>query len=242
MTSLRAYDLNKRYVYGSSTWGGGARWAFFAIFIAVVIVVILGTFRANKRRTARGIQPIYGTRWMTPPSYFQSQHQYNQPQGRDSEMPSAYVPAYSARANEYDMGYYDQDGVFHANPNAKASMPQGSDDANIAPPEQTHQRTTSTATDGVPLSSTIPASGGVVFADDVHQTHQAQRASEDSFDLYRRPEGAVPGTFQSPNRDSSPDYGPPPSPPPDLGSSSRDSGLPSFSEGSHVSKFGTKEK
>lgn len=244
MPSLRAYDLSKRYVYGSSSWGGGARWAFFAIFIAVVIVVILGTFRANKKRTARGIEPIYGTRWMTPPSYLQSQHQYNQPQGRDADMPSAYVPAYSARANEYDMGYYDQDGVFHANPNAKASMPQGSGDANIAPPEQTHQRTTSTATDGVPLSSTVPASGGVTFTD---EGHQAQRTSEDSFDLYRRP-GGVPGTFPSQSmnngtRESSPEYGPPASPPPDLGSSSRDSALPSFSESPHASsKFVTKEK
>lgn len=226
MAALNVDILAKRGYYGDTSWGGGARWAFFAIFIVVILIVIFGTFRANKRRTARGIEPIYGTRWMTPPSYFQSQHQYNQPQGRDPDMPSAYVPAYSAQAAEYDMGYYDQQGEFHANPNAKASRPNGGADNLVPPPEQTHQRSGSTATDGAPISSSVPANGGMTFTEENNHTG---RISEDSFDLYR-PAGAPPVA-----RDASPEYGPPSSPPPDMGSLSRDSALPSFSNGSNSS-------
>ncbi|CAK9439553.1 uncharacterized protein LODBEIA_P36530 [Lodderomyces beijingensis] len=103
----------------------GARWAFFAIFIVLIIVVVLGTIRVNKRRARHGVQPIYGTRWMTPPNYRQSQTAYQQPDHlRDPDLPSAYVPTYTATANEndYDMGYYDAQGVFHSNPNAKSMM------------------------------------------------------------------------------------------------------------------------
>lgn len=121
---------------------GSARWAFFAIFLVLIIIVVLGTLRANKKRSQRGAQPIYGTRWMTPPSYRQSQTQYNQP--NDPEMPLNYVPMYSERANEYDMGYYDAEGVFHSNPNAKK-----------APIPEVHQRTTSMS-QGVPLTE-IPS-------------------------------------------------------------------------------------
>ena len=93
----------------------------FAIFVILIIIVLLGTLRVNKKRARQGLQPVYGTRWMTPPSYGQSQHQYDQPDHRrDPDLPSAYVPTYTATANEYDMGYYDANGVFHANPNAKS--------------------------------------------------------------------------------------------------------------------------
>ncbi|CAI5758043.1 unnamed protein product [Candida verbasci] len=112
---------------------GGARWAFFAIFVVLIIVVVLGTIRVNKKRSMQGMQPIYGTRWMTPPSYRQSQNQYQQPDHvRDPDLPSAYVPIYTATANEYDMGYYDQDGTFHPNPNAKSP---------IQHPPDAHKRT-----------------------------------------------------------------------------------------------------
>ena len=79
----------------------------------------------GQEKARQGLQPVYGTRWMTPPSYGQSQHQYDQPDHRrDPDLPSAYVPTYTATANEYDMGYYDANGVFHANPNAKSPIPQ----------------------------------------------------------------------------------------------------------------------
>lgn len=233
---LHISDMEKRYYYSSGSWGGGgARWAFFAIFIAVIIIVILGTFRANKKRTARGVGPIYGTRWMTPPSYLQSQNQYNQPNGRDGDLPSAYVPTYTARATEYDMGYYDESGNFHSNPNAKSSMPGMSESDNVTAPEQAHQRTTSTS-DGAPLSNGAPLNGGITFTD---ENHAGQRNSEDSLDLYRRPHGAPAPTLEPSARDASPEYGPPPSPPPDMGSS-RNS--PVANDGPNMSQNYPREK
>ncbi|KAI5959980.1 hypothetical protein CANMA_004080 [Candida margitis] len=131
---------------------GGARWAFFAIFIVLIIIVVLGTIRVNKKRAQHGEQPIYGTRWLTPPSYIQSQNQYDQPDHtRDPDLPSAYVPTYTATANEFDMGYYDSSGTFHPNPNAKQALQH---------PPQTHQRTGSaisshTNSGATPLSPTL---------------------------------------------------------------------------------------
>lgn len=105
-----------------------ARWAFFAIFIVLIIIIVLGTIRVNQKRAKHGVQPIYGTRWMTPPSYRQSQTAYDQPDHvRDPDLPSSYVPTYTATANEndYDMGFYDSKGVFHRNPNAKSGLNMG---------------------------------------------------------------------------------------------------------------------
>lgn len=133
--------------YNSGNWSGGARWAFFAIFIVLIIIVILGTLRINRARSRQGIQPIYGTRWMTPPSYYQSQDQYNQPTRREPDMPNVYVPTYTEHAGEYDMGYYDNQGVFHPNPNAK--------DPTIPPPSHTR---TGSGMDGVPISNSLRGS------------------------------------------------------------------------------------
>lgn len=147
--TVRKAIIAKRASGDGGTWAtGGARWAFFGIFIVLIVIVLLGTLRANKKRSRQGIQPIYGTRWMTPPNYGQSQTQYNQPaQSGDPDVPSAYVPTYTAEANEYDMGYYDTNGKFHANPNAKAAA--------MAPPQPAHRRNESTSTNGV-VGSTLP--------------------------------------------------------------------------------------
>lgn len=162
MVALEAY---KRDYYIGSEWGGGARWAFFAIFLVLIIIVIVGTLRINRKRTRQGIQPIFGTRWMTPPSYLQSQGQYNQPTRRDPDMPHAYVPTYSERANDNDMGYYDASGMFHPNPNAKGPLL----------PDAVHQRSTSNA-DGIPL------------ADYDHTGQSAPGTVTDEYDdLFRRP-------------------------------------------------------
>lgn len=176
--------------YSDSTWStsGGARWAFFAIFLALVIIVVVGTMRVNKKRALRGGQPIYGTRWMTPPSYFQSQSQYNQPSGhrQNPDEPSTYVPTYTATANEYDMGYYDNQGNFHANPNAKSGQgPQ-------VPPAAHHH--TASFSNGQPLSSLN------------ENTHVVTDEHNTGDDLYRAPAGPPPARtepFQSPE-------GPPP--------------------------------
>ena len=153
MAYIRQYDVifDKRSTSGDSTWTiGGARWAFFAIPFVIILVGIFGTLRANKKRFQLGAKPIYGTRWMTPPSYRQSQTQYDQPVNiRDADLPSTYVPAYTAEANEYDMGHYDQAGKFHSNPNARAAL--------MAPPPSAHQRQNSAHGDAIPISSTVPA-------------------------------------------------------------------------------------
>lgn len=156
---------SKRDLYYSGDWGGGARWAFFAIFLVLIIIVIFGTIRINKARSRQGIRPIYGTRWITPPSYLQSQDQYNQPTRRDPDMPNAYVPTYTERANDNDMGYYDNNGTFHPNPTAKGPLM----------PEPAHQRSSSNA-DGIPLNEYNQTGGSIPGT-----------ISDEYDDMFRRP-------------------------------------------------------
>lgn len=184
---ITGVDLIRRDEFSASYWdnAGGARWAFFAIFVILIIIVLLGTLRVNKKRARQGLQPVYGTRWMTPPSYGQSQHQYDQPDHRrDPDLPSAYVPTYTATANEYDMGYYDANGVFHANPNAKSPIPQ---------PPKVHQRSESTTvTDenshntpgGTPIASNLPH--------DLTGNNQHVDDNDSIGDFYRPPQGPPP--------------------------------------------------
>lgn len=124
----------------------GARWALFAIFIVIILVIIGGTLRANKKRSSNGLQPIYGTRWMTPPSYGVSQSQHNRSTGDDPATTNNYVPTYTATANEQDMGFYDNNGEFHANPNAKPAYTVTDE---LEMPPQTHIR--SHSNDGVAI-------------------------------------------------------------------------------------------
>ncbi|EGW32904.1 uncharacterized protein SPAPADRAFT_49836 [Spathaspora passalidarum NRRL Y-27907] len=127
---------------------GNAGYVFLANIIALMLAVVaVGV--VNKRRKQRGIQPIYGTRWITPPTYRQSQHQYEQPDHiRDPDLPSAYVPAYTATANEHDMGYYDGSGKFHPNPNVKTPIP--------LPPPARHR--TESYGDVAPIMNDLPVS------------------------------------------------------------------------------------
>lgn len=109
-------DLSKRYYY-STDWSSGARWAFFALFLVAIALAIIGTLRVNKARRRKGVAPIYGTSWMTPPAYRANNDTSNNQEN--------YVPTYTATANDADMGYYDQQGNFHQNPNVKTpDLPQ----------------------------------------------------------------------------------------------------------------------
>ncbi|EGV64542.1 hypothetical protein CANTEDRAFT_113313 [Yamadazyma tenuis ATCC 10573] len=180
-------SLTKRYGFDSSN---GARWAFFGIFLAVILLVVVGTIRVNKKRSSSGLQPIYGTRWMTPPSYVQSQTQYNQPSTRnhDSYVPQTYVPTYTERANDQDMGYYDATGEFHPNPNAKVSTPYTPKVPGVSQPSEAHRRATSNS-DGIALSE-IPA---VENATDSTQ-HRRQAGEEEDLYNFTRPSGPPPAT------------------------------------------------
>jgi hypothetical protein len=164
MPVLHVRDYNDDMGWTSS---GGARWAFFAIFIVFIIIVVLGTLRVNKKRTQHGVQPLYGTRWMTPPSYMQSQHQQNR-QNRDPEG-STYVPTYTAEPNTVvDMGYYDANGEFHAAKQSSVSGPtftglgSGTD---LPQPPSTHNRQQS-GSDGVALGPVPPISPHAAGTDD----------------------------------------------------------------------------
>lgn len=241
MPSLRGVasnaHLSKRFFTSYST-SGGARWAFFAVFILVVLCAVIGTIRVNRRRSKQGMQPIYGTRWMTPPSYIQSQTQYNQPgQRNDPEVPGSYVPTYTATANDNDMGFYDNNGEFHANPNAKSS---------VAFPDQAHHRQSSLA-DGAPVNDLPLTANGHLDAN--NDASNAVHDDEDD-DMFRRPIGpppttapatgssaGMPGGFAtSPELEAHNDFARPAGGPPSgftEGSSRGLESLPSFTEGAN---------
>lgn len=80
-------------------------------------------------------------------------------------MPNVYVPTYTEHAGEFDMGYYDNQGVFHQNPNAKEPVV----------PSEAHTRDT-LASDGVPLSNSLSETqrldeGLSTSSDDRRHTH-----------------------------------------------------------------------
>lgn len=98
----------------SSTSSTG-RWVVGGIFIGILVggflITLIVLFVGNKRRIGSGRQPIYGTSWLTPPSYWQSQHYYSTNRG---EEPTECVPTYTKQPNEdIDLGFYDERGDFH---------------------------------------------------------------------------------------------------------------------------------
>lgn len=199
-------SLNKRDWGDGWSNSGSARWAFFAIFIALIILVVVGTLRVNKKRSRQGVQPIYGTRWLTPPSYGQSQTVYNT--RNEPDITTNYVPTYTERAAETDMGYYDNQGTFHANPNAKAPIPEA------------HVRSTS-ASEGVPLATFSSIDGDDFYRRPVRGPARDTNFEPDSSttgDSEARVASNVPATarFTSlhENVTSTSDVAPPPGPPP----------------------------
>lgn len=80
-----------------------------ACLIAVGIIAILSIRWYSSRQVRRGEQPVPGTGWMVPPSYYQSQRQYNQPSHPADGPP---VPPYQSEPGAHDAGYYDANGHF----------------------------------------------------------------------------------------------------------------------------------
>lgn len=118
---LYARDDNDDYFGygGTSSWVWG-RWILFVIFVVFILAIGVCTARVNRKRRTMGQAPIRGTAWMTPPSYRQSQRQYNGSAGRVVE---DFVPQYTETANEQDLGYYDEHGEFHLNSKAEYLPP-----------------------------------------------------------------------------------------------------------------------
>lgn len=81
-----------------------------ACIIALGIVVILMIRWYSARKVRRGQDPVPLTGWMLPPSYHQSQRQYNQPTRPSPE--GAPVPPYQPEPGAHDAGYYDANGNF----------------------------------------------------------------------------------------------------------------------------------
>lgn len=99
---IESVSTNTRWIYGGILLG------LVGIFLFLLIV---GAFCTNVKRLKTGRQPVYGTSWLTPPSYWQSQHDYTTNRG---EEPDEYVPTYSEVPNEnVDLGFYDDRGEFH---------------------------------------------------------------------------------------------------------------------------------
>ncbi|GMF03104.1 unnamed protein product [[Candida] boidinii] len=96
-------ELSKRAWNDGSN---GGRWAFFVFVIALIVILFAMVCYTNIRRMRRGAAPIRGTTWITPPSYYQSQNQYQ-------SSPANQLPAYTANPNpNQDAGFYDKDGIF----------------------------------------------------------------------------------------------------------------------------------
>ncbi|CAR25640.1 hypothetical protein ZYGR_0A02050 [Zygosaccharomyces rouxii] len=105
-----------------------ARWTLFVIFILAIVMFIVGVVGLNRRRKQVGRAPIRGTAWITPPSYRQSQRDH------DRREDSEFVPQYTAKANENDLGYYDENGEFHLNSKGEFYPPPSS-----PPPNETSE-------------------------------------------------------------------------------------------------------
>lgn len=156
-------DLVRRDWYYSSN--GGARYAFLAFLVAVVVVVLLTTCIINVRRIKAGRRPIV-SRYLAPPSYIQSQREYNGGQQQQ-------LPTYTEEANPMqDVGYYDEHGNFVAAktgddsyPPPNGPPPQASQGCQMPPPGNTvnpsttyaNQPPTTTATNNAAASGLQPA-------------------------------------------------------------------------------------
>ncbi|CUS22649.1 LAQU0S06e02806g1_1 [Lachancea quebecensis] len=99
-------------------WG---RWILLVFFLCFLAVLAFTAVKLNGKRSNRGQRPIPGTAWFTPPTYRQSERQFR---GSTQD----YVPPYTETANDNDLGYYDNRGVFHFNIKAEEGPPPPLDD------------------------------------------------------------------------------------------------------------------
>ena len=91
--------------------GDGEDGFFLIFFIVALLILLFSTAKVNRRRRIMGQAPIRGTAWLTPPTYRQSERDYNGTQRCVED----YVSEYTETANENDLGFYDERGEFHPN-------------------------------------------------------------------------------------------------------------------------------
>lgn len=113
------YDCYGWSCSGNSGWNNWGRWILLALIIGVFLISFLLVCTTNKRRLNRGQQPITGTSWIVPPSYNQSEQQYQ----------SQAAPPYNPNANSDPTaaGYYDQSGNFVNTHNTGGGYSNGHD-------------------------------------------------------------------------------------------------------------------
>lgn len=128
------------------------KWSLFAIFVVLLVLLVVATLRANYNRIREGRQPIRGTSWLTPPSYQQSEREYNHDDGvhvdrhNNRRQREENIPTYTEEVGEEDLGFYDANGVFHENIKGKLVSPPdietGTPSAPVNPPgENNHVET-----------------------------------------------------------------------------------------------------
>lgn len=113
--------VEKRVYYTSDSpaWDQG-RWILFVVLAVGLLLLLLYTRMLNRKRASIGQAPIRGTAWISPPTYRQSQRQHNRGTG---DVTDDFVPEYTERANDQDLGYYDQSGEFHLNSKVEYQSP-----------------------------------------------------------------------------------------------------------------------
>lgn len=142
-------------------WG---RWILLVFFLCFIAGLALTAIKFNGKRTSRGERPIPGTAWFTPPTYRQSERT-NRSSTQD------YVPPYTERANANDLGFYDDQGVFHFNKSAEETPPPPLDPSELA--SETIQRPAPAAV----RSSTTTVLPSTEFEEDFNRYYYGTTAS-----------------------------------------------------------------
>lgn len=99
------HELQRRDDYGFYDDSNPARYAFFAFFVAAIVIFIGMVCVVNAKRMKAGRTPVISS-YLSPPSYHQSQVAY---EGQTATNLPTYTPAPNA---QQDVGYYDKNGNF----------------------------------------------------------------------------------------------------------------------------------
>lgn len=181
-------ELQKRdYYYDSSDPG---RYAFFAFFVAAIVVFIIMTCLVNKRRMRTGRAPVISS-YLAPPTYYQSQNNYT---GETTNLPT-----YTQNANpNQDAGYYDKNGNFIVT--NTASLNPNSPDIDLANNNASPNANQAPSQDNVFQQVYVPQQPYT------QNIPNARIASTDIYDAqnlndmtYRRPDGPPPTQTYSAN-------------------------------------------